>query len=48
MYQTLLKLENVRMGKRRIREVRRTVFGVKTVGAKYEFFVISQEYRSGV
>jgi len=48
MYDTLLKLENDRMGKRRIREVRRTVFGVKTVGAKYEFFVISQEYRSGV
>jgi hypothetical protein len=48
MYQRLLTLENERMGKRRIREVRRTVFGVKRVGAKYEFFVISQEYRSGV
>jgi len=48
MYQTLLTLENARMGKRRIREVRRTVFGVKAVGAKYEFFVISQDYRSGV
>ncbi len=48
MYQTLLTLENERMGKRRIREVRRTVFGVKPVGAKYQFFVISQEYRSGV
>jgi hypothetical protein len=48
MYNTLLKLENERMGKRRIREVRRTVFGVKKVGAKFEFFVISQEYRSGV
>ncbi len=48
MYDSLLRLENERMGKRRIREVRRTVFGVKKVGAKYEFFVISQEYRSGV
>jgi hypothetical protein len=48
MYQTLLTLENAKMGKRRIREVRRTVFGVKAVGAKYEFFVISQDYRTGV
>ena len=48
MYNTLLTLENARMGNRRIIEVRRTVFGVRQVRGKYEFYVISQEYRSGV
>jgi hypothetical protein len=46
-YQTLLALEAVRKGKRRIAEVRRTVFGVKDNGGRYEFFVIDQQYLGG-
>ena len=45
-YQTLLKLENQALGNRSISEVRRTVFGVKQQGDKFEFYVISQEYRT--
>ncbi len=48
MYKQLLTLENIQMGKRRIIEVKRTVFGVRpAAGAagRFEFFVISQEYR---
>lgn len=41
----LLRLEYAAKGERPIREVRRTVFGVKHVGDKFEFFVVSQEYR---
>ena len=48
MYDQLLTLENARMGSHRIIQVRRTVFGVKTVGQRFEFYVISQEYRPGV
>ena len=44
MYTNLLTLENIRMGTRRIREVRKTIFGVRAIGPRYEFFVISQEY----
>lgn len=44
-YQTLLRLENEYLGNRSISEVRRTIFGVKQLGDKFEFFVISQEYR---
>ncbi|QDU25712.1 hypothetical protein ETAA8_07820 [Anatilimnocola aggregata] len=44
-YTNLLTLENIAKGQRRIIEVRRTVFGVKNVGGRYEFFVISQNYR---
>jgi len=46
-YNTLLRLENAKMGKRRIKEVKRTVFGVRAVGQRYEFYVISQEYIGG-
>ena len=46
-YATLLRLENAKMGKRRIKEVKRTVFGVRAAGQRYEFFVISQEYIGG-
>ncbi len=46
-YQTLLTLENAKMGSRRIIEVRKTVFGVREENGRYEFFVISQEYRDG-
>jgi hypothetical protein len=35
------------MGKRRIKDVKRTVFGVRTAGGRYEFYVISQEYIGG-
>jgi hypothetical protein len=46
-YNTLLRLENARMGSRRIKEVKRTVFGVRAVGQRYEFYVIDQEYIGG-
>jgi hypothetical protein len=46
-YRQLLTLENQKMGQRRIREVRRTVFGVKGTGGKYEFYVIEQYYIGG-
>ena len=46
-YQTLLGLENAKMGSRRIAEVRKTIFGVREVDGRYEFFVIAQEYRDG-
>lgn len=41
----LLKLEYAAKGDRPIREVRRTTFGIRQVGDKHEFFVVSQEYR---
>jgi len=44
-YTNLLTLENIAKGQRRIIEVRRTVFGVKTTAGRYEFYVISQDYR---
>jgi hypothetical protein len=44
-YTRLLVLENNQKGQRRISEVRRTIFGVRQAAGKYEFFVISQEYR---
>jgi hypothetical protein len=44
-YDKLLLLENIQKGQRRIIEIRRTIFGVKQNAGKYEFFVISQEYR---
>ncbi|MEX2174782.1 MAG: hypothetical protein WD872_10500 [Pirellulaceae bacterium] len=46
-YQALLTLENARMGKHRIKDVKRTVFGVRGSAGKYEFFVIEQEYIAG-
>jgi hypothetical protein len=46
-YNTLLALENAKMGKRRIKEVKKTVFGVKQVGQRYEFFVVDQQYIGG-
>lgn len=44
-YKALLTLENIAMKPRRIIEVRRTVFGVRGSAGKYEFYVISQDYR---
>jgi len=48
MYTQLLTLENERMGKRRIIEVARTTFGVRGVAGRWEFYVLSQEYRGGL
>ena len=48
MYDQLLRLENERMGMRRIIQVKRTVFGVRSARGRYDFYVISQEYREGV
>jgi hypothetical protein len=44
MYKTLLQLEYDRKGKRTISQVRKTVFGVRGTGGRYEFFVIEQHY----
>lgn len=41
----LLKLEYAAKGERPIRDVRRTVFGVRQMENQYEFFVVSLEYR---
>lgn len=47
-YTQLLTLENARMGKHRIREVRRTIFGVRTAApGRFEFYVIDQQYIGG-
>jgi hypothetical protein len=43
-YKSLLALEADRKGNRRIKDVRRTVFGVRPVRGQYEFFVIDQQY----
>jgi hypothetical protein len=39
-----LQLEATRKGNRRIKEVRRTVFGVRSNRGRYEFYVIDQQY----
>jgi hypothetical protein len=44
MYKTLLQLEYDRKGKRTISQVRKTIFGVRGTGGRYEFFVIEQHY----
>jgi len=44
MYTNLLTLENVRKGTRRIKEIRKTIFGVRGTAGRYEFFVIDQLY----
>ncbi|HTN75133.1 MAG TPA: hypothetical protein VL096_07800 [Pirellulaceae bacterium] len=38
-------LEQKQLGMRTLKEIKRTVFGVKGTADKYEFYVISQEYR---
>ena len=43
-YKSLLALEATRKGNRRIKDVRRTVFGVKSNQGRYEFYVIDQQY----
>jgi len=46
-YNKLLALENAKMAPRRIREVRRTIFGVRGAPGRYEFYVIDQHYIGG-
>lgn len=41
----LAELEQKQLGTRLLKDVRRTVFGIREQGATYEFYVISQEYR---
>jgi hypothetical protein len=43
---TLAGLEQAKAGGRDLRQIRRTVFGVKSAGGRYEFFVVSQEFRN--
>ena len=45
--QLLAQAEKQRAGARGVKEIRRTVFGVKSLGADYEFYVTDQEYRLG-
>jgi hypothetical protein len=46
MRMQLLKLENERMRPRHLKEVLRTVFGVRPAGNGFEFYVIRQDYRT--
>ncbi|MDX1947275.1 MAG: hypothetical protein SFU86_17875 [Pirellulaceae bacterium] len=46
-YTQLLTLENDRMGARRIKDVRKTIFGVRGSAGRYEFYVIDQQYVGG-
>lgn len=46
MYTNLLTLENIKMGKRRIIEVKKTTFGIRGSSGKWEFYVIDQQYRT--
>ncbi len=46
-YQKLLVLENQQLNGRRIKDVLKTVFGVRGSAGKYEFFVIEQQLRGG-
>lgn len=46
MYNLLLKLENQKMGKRRIIEVKKTTFGLRGSPGNWEFYVIDQQYRA--
>lgn len=43
-YKSLLALEAARKGNRRVKDVRRTVFGVRANKGGYEFYVIDQQY----
>lgn len=46
-YDALLALENQKMRPYGIKDVRRTVFGIRPQGAGFEFYVIDQELRVG-
>ena len=46
MYKQLLTLENIKMGKRRIIEVKKTIFGIRGTPGNWEFYVIDQQYRA--
>jgi hypothetical protein len=46
-YNKLFALETAKMGTRRIKDVRKTIFGVRNVGQRFEFFVIDQFYAGG-
>src|SRR5262245_52712784 len=46
-YRNLLAIEAARKGNRRIKDVRRTIFGVRANRGGYEFYVIDQEYMGG-
>jgi hypothetical protein len=41
----LAELEQKQLGQRPLKDVRRTVFGIREQGQKFEFYVIAQEYR---
>src|SRR5205823_11218614 len=44
MYRNLLALEAAHKGNRRLKDVRRTVFGVRAHSGQYEFYVVDQQY----
>ena len=45
--QTLARLEKAYAGDRHVTDIRKTVFGVRSGGAKYEFYIIDQQFRRG-
>lgn len=46
-YDMLLALEAAKMGSRRVKDVRRTVFGVQGSAGRYQFVVLDQQYIGG-
>jgi hypothetical protein len=44
--QKLAELENAKAGGRSVKEIRKTMFGVRAAGTGYEFYVIDQQYRT--
>ena len=45
VYQQLLQTEHAALGSKKLRQVKRTYFGVRAGGPGYEFYVIRQEFR---
>jgi hypothetical protein len=43
--QALAQLERAHAGDRDVRDIRKTVFGVRGEGGNYEFYVIDQQFR---
>jgi hypothetical protein len=44
LYKKLLALEVVHKGNRRVKDIRRTIFGVQSHNGQYEFYVIDQQF----
>ena len=44
LYKKLLALEAARKGNRRVKDIRRTIFGVQSHLGQYEFYVVDQQF----